>query len=545
MNGDNSQTFQDNTPENNPEVLQKLQNIKESIQTGQAKEAVRELEILDREYPENRQIKTLLALAYTKAGELYEAEKLYNELIGKYPEEILFQVRLAALLIQLERDREAQHLLEDAKLKAPDSKEVNRTLGLLYLRMREWKKAVQCFEKSGDQKLIESIKGKLEESEGKLPEREIKSLPPESPEEGPYPAEGQEENIFSSGNAIYSPPEEEKATLANKETKPLLKQTINELAEQHQLENEAHFSPTEEEPNSLNSTETKQKTDIELSAFELKSEAAVNQPIEKNEDSIPVSVLPPMRDPEDFKAKKAEFDALLGKRELPQDDDLPFPLHRTELIRENKFSFEWADPYLNGTEELFYFTNNRLIINISERVFVRLKDLAYIEGKPSMHIEYKKYKDEIVNQVFGPPENPIVCIEGEAKVILRSTPQTFRIRMSVHDEELFFFKEGVVLAFSPTIQWENGRIPSEIKNVEDISIDQFWGQGELILETSTSIWSITLDSQNKVRVPPHRLIGWKGKLYPKIVRSDLHVENEMLPQTLVEFKGNGIIFISI
>ncbi len=476
---------------------EKFREARELLQKGHDAEAVTLLEELRDANSEERIVRTLLAMAYSRCDRWDDAESMYRELIEDFPEEILLRVRLATLYMQLERDTEARKWLEEIADSAPDSKELHSTLGVIYLRLGEYEKARVAFNVTGEPALLNALEARLKEEGITLPESDDDFL-------------------------------------ANSEVDSV--ESISILSDDALESVSIHEAITAE----LESASSVKGLD----------EDATGEASESVEGAMSVVVLPPPA----------------GADEEPQvvyvREDVPFVMAPTELgtpsegrgqipmglSRGENTTPLWIDfarLFGDAQREFLLLNDGRLLVQVKDKSYIRLRDLALMVGQPKRVVEHKRFQGESVGQVFGPRSNPIVRVEGSCRLLLQAQEEGFRSSVLLAGGQVAYFREGSVLAFSSSIDWENGRVPSgvDVESVGDLALDQFWGEGEILLESHGPIWGIPAFSGTPVRVAYERLVGWVGDLVPQIVHKK-NVADASSSEAFVEFEGEGGVLIS-
>lgn len=511
-----------------------FRNARNLLQQGDDVGAIAALEPLVAHRPNDRIARTFLAMAYSRCDQWSQAEKIYRSLISDFPDEILLRVRLATLYMQLERDLEARDLLEAVIDSKPDVREFYSTLGVIYMRLGSYDKAKRAFEHIGDTILLKALASKMEEE--------------------------QEDEKPVSQPAISEPkPEPTVVVVASVPSQSALPAHLFAAEEEDEQEDDAPFGVGEHEQTWQSLINSDADVSVHTEYHELSSDFDEHDDKgmdvdESVEGAIPVVVLPPQTSNSHTKSFAASS--------LYVREDFPFVLSATELLSpaepspsvspasgvalEDTSTPMWLDlrSLLQETgREFLLLRDGRLLVSVRDKVFVRLRDVAMLIGEPAKHIEHKRFQGKSMGQIFGPKQNPVIRVEGECQILLNAQQEGHRSSVLLAGGQVSYFREGVVLAFSQSMDWENGRVPAGIPGVEDLALDQFWGQGELILESQGPLWGIPVRPGFPLRVAYERLVGWVGELVPQIVPAS-QVSDAVSARAFVMFDGEGGVLLS-
>ena len=259
-----------------------------------------------------------------------------------------------------------------------------------------------------------------------------------------------------------------------------------------------------------------------------------------------VVVLPPTNDPhKDVKPSDVPFPVLRNAAKTP----VPFSkkgLNQAQTQNQKQGSRTWlslSSFETTETQPFVLFEDRRLLISITTRAYSRLQNIQIVAGQPDIVWESKRFQGKPLEQMFGPRKNPIAKIEGAGQVLLGIPPEHHRLLIELKEEVGAYFREGAILAFSGGIQWENGRVPSPFKHLDDLPLDNFWGDGALVLESNRKIMGLKVEPGQRTRIAFDQLLGWMGSLVPRIVESDWQFP-EQSAQAFIEFEGTGRILLN-
>ncbi len=173
------------------------------------------------------------------------------------------------------------------------------------------------------------------------------------------------------------------------------------------------------------------------------------------------------------------------------------------------------------------------------QVHSRLTELVAFEGNLIFEPEFKKFKGKETNALFGTKDNLMVKITGEGQLLF--SPNNGKIHLFLLEDEMLYLAESNIFAFQEGISWENGRIQG--KGSEDIDLVQFKGRGIIALATKSKLASIQLAYTSPLLVDVSSLIGWYGKILPKIIALIAPSEGARGKKNMVELNGEGCVLL--
>lgn len=514
------------------DLLIQAKNLLEQQKAEEAQGVLEKARALDNDHVA---VRTLLALAYYKTGRLEEAETLYGELIDEVPMESSLYINLSMLYLQQQRVQAARKLLEKALDFNPTDKKIHSSLGLVYARLEDYRKSQEHFEMAGQTEMAARMARKVEEQPILLAPIEI-AAPVPSPAVEEELAVGLDGSILPLQGAMTSPeqravsPSDAFAASDSEGSAPLLL-----------LSSEPEHSVRPTEP---------VKTFPVASALEVQDE------------SWPVVVGPPERD------ARGRSDT-----EPPPSEDVPFLLHDDGSMGDFGDIFspqqtpppapaELADYDYSAIDEVLGLADmwwevdedaepptfwsreaDILEIHCESHVYSRLSGLISMTGSLDTKWESKRFQGKPIDQIFGPAEDPMACIEGRGSLRLFVDKTKHLTMMQIADPLAAYFCEGAVLAFGPQISWENGRVPSPSSEISDMPLDNLWGEGTVLVVSQGPLRGFHIKAGQRVRVAYDRLVGWVGALVPRIVYEKALALPERPTVAFVEFEGEGGILV--
>lgn len=278
------------------------------------------------------------------------------------------------------------------------------------------------------------------------------------------------------------------------------------------------------------------------SELELPEEEEAKEPTLEVDDHTPLSVkvLPgPETTSHSDESADVPFSLSVSVPDSTPGHATPFNKYADEDGAE-RFWLPTGDELEERATPFLLFEDQRLLIRADRRVYTRLSNLVAISGSPQRHWETKRFQGNSIDQPFGPKENPLARLDGACELFFEKSTDRFRALLPLEEGQTAYFREGAVFAFSEHLSWENGRVPSPLEDIDDLPLDNLWGEGQIVLEYDHRLWGLAARSGRKVRVEYSKLVGWLGTLVPRIITEDTYGPE----RPTIEFEGEGSIFIA-
>lgn len=187
-----------------------------------------------------------------------------------------------------------------------------------------------------------------------------------------------------------------------------------------------------------------------------------------------------------------------------------------------------------------YDAHNLLNVYFTVGTFSRVGGLIAAEGKHEFSPARRRNKGKFTDQQLGGSTDPIMKIAGEGTLLLSAGEKRILI-VPVTLKENLYVTEDALFSFQSTLSWENGTINVGLKDT--VELVQLSGEGNvaLISERAPSLHEVP---ENKpLRVTKEALVGWQGKLTPKIVTERYEQKGKAAEAYFIEFTGKGKIII--
>lgn len=546
--------------------------------------------------PTNPNILSQLARTHAQLKQNREALELYGELMNSSRVTVPVRIEYVKLLLEEGRADEARDLLEEALVDAPDNVTLRSNLGLAYSQLGLYEKARQHFLDARLVHMAEKMEGLLLEKAtqevevvGTVSEDEPEPDYTDEPETreidlselpgglDPTVLEDDKEDIQDEDSVVEVEEETEKEVIEENNDIPSLshndtdaRSTDDLMSELFSSDDNLLLTPVDTQPKPsaqasfpfemaqtaeidreklqelLENKATYSEDEMEAQSGEVPQVIVIDAPdatyeelsvIGSNEEdgeTISVPLLLPGQEPE------AEFG--------DEEEDFPFETVDNTIVRETLRVPRDLKTLLQESQHRFpemqageirLLNNDDLLLHIEGHGFCRLGSLSLQIGELETAVAKKRFQGRDLNAVLGPARDPLLKVEGNATLRLRAVEGESRFPIYLTEEDALYLCSGHVAAFSNTLDWENGRFPSPLGTETDLFLDEFWGDGTLILQVEGQLEIIPVEEDSTVRVLHHALVGWFGDLVPNILTSGSGEDQ----QVFVDFAGIGGVLL--
>jgi uncharacterized protein (AIM24 family) len=165
-----------------------------------------------------------------------------------------------------------------------------------------------------------------------------------------------------------------------------------------------------------------------------------------------------------------------------------------------------------------------------------VRSLAYGAGWKS-NVLNRKSRGRGLDEPLGGPASPLVEILGRGELVLGASPG-HRLRPLVLDDELIYVREDALVAFEPSIVYENGRLP--VGDGEAIAMIQLRGSGAVVVSLGDKTACIEVTEGRSAALRANRVLGWIGRVVPR------GLPPSEVPGALrgfVSFAGEGMVLV--
>ncbi len=486
------------------------------VRLGEYGKARDELEKAQALYPGNRKVMSLLAEVFYRLKLFRCSVDLYDRLVALNPAAPTLLTNRGLVHIKAGDYDSAERDFKKALELDPACLKTRKYLGLVYAKKAEYEKAIIEFSKSGAKKMVAEMESLI---------RSRKEGVASSQKEGAIPEEAEATRRLEAD--VDPLPEEEKTSEAIK--------ILVERARRNTVGPAEGAEPVE--------------------VWALKQSASPKPAAGPDSHET-------LRDR--IRREVREEEKLLMRAEIVDDlrrevgDALEREIRarlraeiraevRTEVEKELRSAPAKAAPPLaavpaeiapdGDSPEISFLPDDEggVTLSFAKRLYARINFADRVEGSFAAEREYKKFKGRRTNTLFGSDEMPLLGLTGKGTLHLSSRHGRFDILPK--KREKVYLCEDLVFAIEPSLLWENGRLP--IRKGFSLNLITFDGEGNIVLLLPYPMLSIPLTKEEtpEVAVNLRDLVGWSGKIVPRIER--LSSEEET---TVIRLKGEGTVY---
>ncbi|PTL76161.1 tetratricopeptide repeat protein [Vitiosangium sp. GDMCC 1.1324] len=477
------------------DFLKQLYQGGELLAQGRADEARQLLERAHQLQPRNEKGRNLLGLAYFKLGLFDRAAEIYEALVRDNPVDATLRVNLGLVYLKTNALQRAMREFEAATDLQPDHKKAHNYLGLALAQAGAYGRAREHFIQAGSEVMADKMARAIAGEQFARPAPARTAFTPRASGTAARPAAAPSEGQWGAQFGLDDTPA----------ASPAAENADEEL---RFAEDEGPGSPTQGAGASAPAGNVEAETDA---AFEETSSAvAASEPLpESLEGATPE--LP-------SKAVAFRFGA-----------DVPVLTEWAPAVA--LAGATEAHPFRVGTTSFSAYVQGELL--------TRLQGLVAYAGQLQFQQEMKRFRGRATDEFFGEGEGQVVRASGTGVLFIESAESRCFLALDLGDEGAYL-REECLFAFEEAVAFENGKVPSDI--APDLDLVHLRGQGRVVLSLTGVLRSVAVSGEIPVTVPLTHLVGWQGKVTPRMVQLPGGSE---LPLVAVELSGEGFALISL
>jgi uncharacterized protein (AIM24 family) len=231
----------------------------------------------------------------------------------------------------------------------------------------------------------------------------------------------------------------------------------------------------------------------------------------------------------------------LGKEGLIEASSVKNPIFDTHRAKTPGKQEPYSAFTLGLTQKDTGFdAHNLLNVYFTVGIFSRVGGLIAAEGKHEFSPTKRRYKGKFTDHQLGGSIDPIMKIAGEGTLLLSAAEKRIVI-VSLAPKENLYVKEEALFSFQSTISWENGTI--NIGSEEQIELVHLSGEGNVALVSKKTPAMHEIPEGRPLTITEDALVGWQGKLTPKIIAKRDEGKGKKSEIYFIEFIGKGKIII--
>jgi len=460
----------------------------ELLQAGQLEDARAQLEAAYQLQPDNEKGQNLLGLAYFKLGHFDRAAEIYEGLVRENASDPTLRVNLGLVYLKSGQLPRAIREFEQAVELAPDHAKAHNYLGLALAQAGEYARAREAFLRAGSDVMAEKMARAL------------------ATDRAPRPATG---------------PGPAALTLAASTT------FVGMLAA---------AAPAVPETSAPDSTPEPKPYDAMLSqAWSGNGAPAASRPPPAAPAPIPLVVeqsAPADNDEPLVASAPGGFEAPVSEyRRAP-------PAHSTSA----ELSQLAASLRLVGEGEAspFAVTEDSVLVTVRGELIVRTAGMIGFTGALDFRPEFKRFRGRVTDRPFGDGADRVQRVIGTGAAWVSREGRRF-LAVSLGDEGAYL-REPMVFGFEEQVNFENGRVPSDV--APDLDLVHLAGLGQVLLSLPGALRSLEVRPDASVTVPLEHWVGWQGQIAPRVLAMPWdHPRGG--PALAVELTGEGFALLCV
>jgi hypothetical protein len=434
----------------------------ELLQAGQLEDARMQLEAAYQLQPDNEKGQNLLGLAYFKLGHFDRAAEIYEGLVHENTTDPTLRVNLGLVYLKSGQLPRAIREFERAVELAPDHAKAHNYLGLALAQAGEYGRAREAFLRAGSDVMAEKMARAL------AADRAPRAA------SGPGPAA---------------------LTLAASTT------FVGMVAAAAPTPPGA--LPPEPRPYDAMLAQGWSGNGASAGVPETPSSSApiplVEESVSTDSDEPLGSPPPPVR-LDDAEPARSEFP---GRRGAPSH------------VSSAELSQLAASLRLVGKEEAspFAVNDDSVLVTVRGELLVRTAGMIGFTGALDFRPEYKRFRGRVTDRPFGEGSERMQRVLGTGAAWVAREGRRF-LAVSL-GEEGAYLREPMVFGFEEQVNFENGRVPSDV--APDLDLVHLAGYGQVLLSLPGALRSLEVRADGAVTIPLEHWVGWQGQIAPRVL----------------------------
>jgi Flp pilus assembly protein TadD len=180
-------------------------------------------------------------------------------------------------------------------------------------------------------------------------------------------------------------------------------------------------------------------------------------------------------------------------------------------------SGHWSEHPHTGT---FQHSAEGLAVSVAGEMLVRMTDLVAVVGHVTVKPEHRRRRGRPTAEPFGLGPRQLQRVTGHGVIYLEPQRATFHAidltdqNGTSIDDDGAYLREELVFGFEEPVGFENGRMMSEEFTLDLVHLK---GTGQVLLELDGPLRTMVIPLGAPLVVPLSRLVGWFGRVNPRLV----------------------------
>jgi uncharacterized protein (AIM24 family) len=434
----------------------------ELLQAGQLEEARAQLEAAYQLQPDNEKGQNLLGLAYFKLGHFDRAAEIYEGLVRENTSDPTLRVNLGLVYLKSGQLPRAIREFERAVELAPDHAKAHNYLGLALAQAGEYGRAREAFLQAGSDVMAEKMARAL---------------------------------------GADRAPRAHAATAAAALTLAASKTFVGMVAA---------AAPSAPEAPSAAAPEPRPYDAMLAQGFGGNG-APQAQPLPPSPVPIPLVVEQSRVEDEPLGAPPVATPST----DVPPEADFQPRREAAAAVSSAELSQLAATLRLVGEGEASPFAVNEdsVLVLVRGELLVRTAGMIGFTGSLDFRPEFKRFRGRVTDRPFGEGADRVQRVLGTGAAWLAREGRRF-LAVSL-GEEGAYLREPMVFGFEEQVNFENGRVPSDV--APDLDLVHLAGFGQVLLSLPGALRSLEVRADAPVTVPLEHWVGWQGQIAPRVL----------------------------
>jgi uncharacterized protein (AIM24 family) len=209
------------------------------------------------------------------------------------------------------------------------------------------------------------------------------------------------------------------------------------------------------------------------------------------------------------------------RQEVPPNADEPLlaatppPRATPAVVTSAELSQLAASLRLVGEAEAspFAVKDDSVLVTVRGELLVRATGMIGFTGSLEFRPEYKRFRGRVTDRPFGDGADRMQRVHGNGTAWVAREGRRF-LAVSLGDEGAYL-REPMVFGFEEQVNFENGRVPSEV--APDLDLVHLAGIGQVLLSLPGALRSLEVQPDGPVTVPLEHWVGWQGQIAPRVL----------------------------
>lgn len=166
-----------------------------------------------------------------------------------------------------------------------------------------------------------------------------------------------------------------------------------------------------------------------------------------------------------------------------------------------------------GEASPFAVNEDSVLVTVRGELLVRTAGMIGFTGSLDFRPEFKRFRGRVTDRPFGEASERVQRVLGTGAAWLAREGRRF-LAVSLGDEGAYL-REPMVFGFEEQVNFENGRVPSEV--APDLDLVHLAGVGQVLLSLPGTLRSLEVQAESPVTVPLEHWVGWQGQIAPRVL----------------------------